>query len=76
MNSAQGEDNAMTQITIPNLDEHTLQGLKQLAWRRGLPLEESLRRLLHDAVQEDLGYWRAKSARRSEARRIVSAEAA
>lgn len=66
----------MTQITIPNIDEGTLQGLKQLAWRRGLPLQESLRQLLQDAVEEDLGRWRAKSLRTRETSESVPAEAA
>lgn len=66
----------MTQITIPNIDEHTLQGLKQLAWRRGLPLQESLLRLLQDAVDEDLGHWHGRTVHNGEGDKRVSAEAA
>ena len=66
----------MTQITIPNIDEQTLQGLKQLAWRRGLPLQESIRQILEEAVEEDLGRWRAESLRICETPKGVSAEAA
>ena len=66
----------MNQITIPNIDERTLQGLKQLAWRRGLPLDESIRRLLADAIEEDLGHWRSASLRKREKSSTVSAEAA
>ena len=40
----------MNDITIPNLDDAILQRLKQRAWQSGLPLEESLRRLLMDAA--------------------------
>jgi plasmid stability protein len=40
----------MNQITIPNLDDRVVQRLKQMAWQEGLPLEESLRRLLVDAA--------------------------
>ena len=39
----------MHQITIRNLDDAVVQRLKQLAWEDGLPLEETLRRLLADA---------------------------
>ena len=42
----------MNQVTIPNVDDHVVQGLKQIAWRRGVPFDESLRRLLSDAVEE------------------------
>ncbi len=42
----------MSQVTIPNVDDHIVQGLKQIAWRRGVPFDESLRRLLSDAVME------------------------
>ncbi len=45
----------MSQVTIPNVDDHIVQGLKQIAWRRGVPFDESLRRLLSDAVQESHG---------------------
>ena len=40
----------MSQITISNLDDHILQGLKQIAWQNGLPFDESLRRLLSETV--------------------------
>jgi hypothetical protein len=53
----------MNQVIISNIDERTVQGLKQLAWRRGLPLEESLRRLLSEAVEADLGKWRSVASR-------------
>ena len=36
----------MAELTIPNLDESVIQRLKQIAWREGLPFEESVRRLL------------------------------
>ena len=42
----------MTQITIQNVDDHVVQGLKQIAWHHGVPFDESLRRLLNDAVEE------------------------
>ncbi len=42
----------MNQVTISNVDDHIVQGLKQIAWRRGVPFDESLRRLLSDAVEE------------------------
>ena len=66
----------MTQITIPNIDDQTLQGLKQLASRRGLPLQESLLRLLQDAVEEEPDRWHAKNFRNSEMNKRVAAEAA
>ncbi len=40
----------MSQITISNIDDRILQGLKQIAWQSGLPFDESLRRLLSDTV--------------------------
>jgi plasmid stability protein len=43
----------MNQITIRNLDDAVVQRLKQLAWQEGVPLEESLRRLLVDATLVD-----------------------
>jgi len=45
----------MNQVTISNVDDHIVQGLKQIAWRRGVPFDESLRRLLSDAVEEGHG---------------------
>jgi plasmid stability protein len=42
----------MTQITIHNVDDHVLQGLKQIAWQHGVPFDESLRQLLSNAVDE------------------------
>jgi len=42
----------MTQITIRNVDDHVLQGLKQIAWQHGVPFDESLRQLLNNAVEE------------------------
>ncbi len=41
----------MNQITIRNLDDAVVQRLRQLAWQEGVPLEESLRRLLVDATR-------------------------
>jgi hypothetical protein len=40
----------MNQVTISNVDDHIVQGLKQITWRHGVPFDESLRRLLSDAV--------------------------
>ena len=48
----------MNQLTIPNVDDNIVQGLKQIAWRRGVPFDESLRRLLSDAVEESHGHFR------------------
>ena len=48
----------MNQLTIPNVDDHIVQGLKQIAWWRGVPFDESLRRLLSDAVEESHGHFR------------------
>lgn len=42
----------MTQITIHNVDDHVLQGLKQIAWQHGVSFDESLRQLLNNAVEE------------------------
>jgi hypothetical protein len=36
----------MSTITIPNLDETVVRQLKRMASEEGVPLEESLRRLL------------------------------
>lgn len=48
----------MNQITIENVDDHIVQGLKQIAWRRGVPFDESIRRLLSDAVEGADGRFR------------------
>jgi len=40
----------MSQITISNLDDRTMQGLKQIAWQKGLSFHESLRCLLRDSA--------------------------
>jgi plasmid stability protein len=45
----------MNQVTISNVDDHIVQGLKQIAWRHGVPFDESLRRLLSDAVEQSPG---------------------
>nr|TFG53897.1 MAG: hypothetical protein E4H34_03175 [Hyphomicrobiales bacterium] len=45
----------MNQVTISNVDDHIVRGLKQIAWRRGVPFDESLRRLLSDAVEQGGG---------------------
>lgn len=42
----------MNTLTIPNVDDAVLQRLKQRAWQCGLPLEESLRRLLAETVAQ------------------------
>ncbi len=47
----------MNQVTIPNVDDHIVQGLKQIAWQRGVPFDESLRRLLSDAVKGRNGHF-------------------
>jgi plasmid stability protein len=52
----------MNQVTIRNVDDHIVQGLKQIAWRRGVPFDESLRRLLSDAVEESHGKIRRQHA--------------
>lgn len=58
----------MTQVTIPNVDERIVQGLKRIAWRRGEKLDESLRRVLTDAVeQETAGNGAARRAERFDA---------
>ena len=41
----------MNQITIRNLDEPVVLRLKQFAFEEGVPLEETLRRVLSDAVR-------------------------
>ena len=66
----------MNQIMISNIDEQILQGLKQAAWRRGMPLDACIRQLLTEAVEEDLGRWRAVNIRCREKASGVSAEAA
>ena len=42
----------MNEITIRNLDDNLMRRLKQWAWQKGLPLEESLRLLLADATRK------------------------
>ena len=42
----------MNEITIRNLDDNLLRRLKQWAWQRGLPLEDSLRLLLIEATRK------------------------
>jgi plasmid stability protein len=42
----------MNEIMIRNLDDNLLRRLKQRAWQKGLPLEESLRLLLIDATRK------------------------
>ncbi len=42
----------MDQITIPGVDESVLRQLRQIASEDGLPLEESLRRLIVQAAQQ------------------------
>jgi len=51
----------MHQITIRNLDDAVVQRLKQLAWENGLPLEETLRRLLADASYRNHREYLAKN---------------
>jgi plasmid stability protein len=45
----------MTKITIRNLDDALLVRLKRKAWENGLPLEESLRRLIIAGLETDEG---------------------
>jgi len=66
----------MSQITILNIDESTVQELKQLAWRHGLPLDQSIKRLLEDAIEEDLGRWKAKKPRLLKPDGIAAVQAA
>jgi hypothetical protein len=40
----------MSQIIISNLDDRTMQSLKQIAWQKGLSFQESLRCLLRDTA--------------------------
>ena len=42
----------MDQITIPGVDESVLRQLRQIASEDGLPLEESLLRLIVQAAQQ------------------------
>jgi plasmid stability protein len=51
----------MNQITIRNLDDAVVQRLKQLAWQEGVPLEESLRRLLVGATLVDAARLRPRT---------------
>ena len=46
----------MAQITIRNLDDVLLVRLKRKAWEQGLPLEESLRRLVLASLEADDGH--------------------
>jgi plasmid stability protein len=43
----------MAQITIRDLDDSILVRLKRRAWEQGLPLEESLRRLILAGLETD-----------------------
>ncbi len=43
----------MAQITIRDLDDAILVRLKRRAWEQGLPLEESLRRLILAGLETD-----------------------
>jgi len=46
----------MAQITIRDLDDAILVRLKRRAWEQGLPLEESLRRLILASLEDDAGH--------------------
>ena len=46
----------MAQITIRDLDDILLVQLKRRAWEQGLPLEESLRRLIMASLEADDGH--------------------
>jgi plasmid stability protein len=46
----------MAQITIHDLDDAILVRLKRRAWEQGLPLEESLRRLVLASLEADDGH--------------------
>jgi plasmid stability protein len=46
----------MAQITIHNLDDSLLVRLKRRAWEQGLPLEESLRRVVLASLDDDEGH--------------------
>ena len=46
----------MAQITIRDLDDAILVRLKRRAWEQGLPLEESLRRVLLASLETDDGH--------------------
>jgi plasmid stability protein len=43
----------MRDLTIRNLDESILVELQRRAWRQGLPLEVSLRRLLIASIEDE-----------------------
>ena len=43
----------MAQITIRDLDDAILVRLKRRAWEQGLPLEESLRRVILASLEAD-----------------------
>jgi len=45
----------MAQITIRDLDDAILVRLKRRAWEQGLPLEESLRRVILASLETDEG---------------------
>lgn len=46
----------MAQITVHDLDDALLVRLKRRAWEQGLPLEESLRRLVLASLEDDGGH--------------------
>ena len=46
----------MAQITISDLDDVLLVQLKRKAWEQGLPLEESLRRIILASLEADDGH--------------------
>jgi plasmid stability protein len=46
----------MAQITIRDLDDAILVRLKRRAWEQGLPLEESLRRVIFASLETDEGH--------------------
>jgi plasmid stability protein len=46
----------MAQITIRDLDDALLVRLKRRAWEQGLPLEESLRRVVLASLEADEGH--------------------
>ena len=45
----------MAQITIGDLDDALLVRLKRRAWEKGIPLKESLRRLIRAGLEADDG---------------------
>ena len=57
--------NQIEPITIRNLHEKVLHRQRQWAWHNGLPLEDSLRRLLNDPIYcEKFGRFLAEAAGR------------